>query len=159
MCQGPCCTYSIAASSASQVRLLLLRHNVIALLRMRHCCVCTYCVCSTPNFQAAYAAFVTLSLGGLDGGSQWVILFHLKTINIGVPYYLKFMLSPVWIEGGYIRPYTRPLVLQCVYPHRPYKIAGQRYRGFCGYHLLPLHTLSNCCILYLSILYDTPCTG
>ena len=33
------------------------------------------CIYSAPNLRITHAAFVTLSLGGLDGGSQWVILF------------------------------------------------------------------------------------
>ena len=70
-----------------------------------------------------FAGFATLSLGGLDGGSRCLSQKHLIK-NIGVPYCFKSMLSPVWIGGGYIRPYTNPFVLQYVYPCRPYQIAG-----------------------------------
>ena len=102
---------------------------VMAMLRLRQllglqywaCVPC--CICNIPNLRTAHAAFVTLSLGGLDGGSRCLSQKHLIK-NIGVPYCFKSMLSPVWIGGGYIRPYTNPFVLQYVYPCRPYQIAG-----------------------------------
>ena len=77
-----------------RLSMLRLRHIVIALLRVRQLLRCQHtmsqiavfatsqiglpvcCICSAPDLRITHAAFVTLSFGGLDGGSQWVILFN-----------------------------------------------------------------------------------
>jgi len=66
--------------------LLRLRHVVIALLRMRHCCVCTYCVCSTPNLRPTHIAFTALSLGGQGFGVQAATSKYINNVNERPPF-------------------------------------------------------------------------
>lgn len=158
----------------------------LALLRFQHpgyhCCACTKglncCICSTgyfaayasrsdclcwdcsaPDLRITHAAFVTLSLGGLDGGSQWVILFKTTMSKNGRPLSSLVYAIASMDRRGLHTSVHNPIVLQCVYPCRPYQIAGQRSEGLYCPYLLTLHTLGNCCILVLSVLYDTPHTG
>ena len=143
-----CCDCVIAAHTASKFPLLYLRHVVIALLGLRQllrlhkrlvllymqyrcfCCVCVKlvgllcCICSAPNLRITIAANITLSLGGLDGGS-WCL--SLKQLNKKHRYPLSSLLYAIasMDRRGLHTSVHNPIVLQCVYPCRPYKVAGR----------------------------------
>ena len=78
-----------------------------SLLRLQytksHCCICVMgslcCICSAPNLRTAFAANITLSLGGLGWGSLAATSKYFNNVNELTPILLSLWHHRYGLEG------------------------------------------------------------